>query len=303
MVTVRVIGFRHQRTLAKSVRLEGVGLVTGARVRLRFLPAPTNTGVVFRRIDQPTSLPIPAVVASVTGTQRRTTLGPLQQCVTLVEHLLAALAGLRVDNCLVELDGPEPPGLDGSAAGYVAAIRGAGVVLQHSRRPILAVTVPVLASSGGATIGLYPGNDSQLRVSYLLDYGTFGVIPRQVFTLDVTPGEFVRQIANCRTFVTEAEASALRAQGIGQHLTPADLIVFGPSGPIANRLRFADEPARHKVLDLIGDLSLCGFDLAGHLVAYRSGHALNVELACRLVAQATLQARHSDQRPFVNRAA
>lgn len=301
--TVRVIGFRHQRTLAESIQLEGVGLVTGARVRLRFRPAPAETGVVFRRTDQPTALPIPAVVASVTGTQRRTTLGPVQQCVTLVEHLLAALAGLRVDNCVVELDGPEPPGLDGSAAGFATAIQQAGVVLQPARRPILSATAPVLVATTGATIGLYPADGPQLRVSYVLDYGAFGVIPRQVFTLDLTPGEFLRQVAHCRTFVTLAEATALRAQGVGQHLTPADLVVFGPNGPIANRLRFADEPARHKVLDLIGDLSLCGFDLAGHVVAYRSGHALNVELACRLVALATGLARPSDHRSRLNRAA
>jgi UDP-3-O-acyl-N-acetylglucosamine deacetylase len=122
----------------------------------------------------------------------------------------------------------------------------------------------------------------ELRISYLLDYGTVGPIPRQSCTLNVNPGEFVPGVAGCRTFVTEAEAEALRAQGIGKHLTPADLLVFGPRGVIDNRLRFANEPARHKILDLVGDLALCGFDLAGHAVAYRSGHALNVELARRL---------------------
>ncbi|MBY0512725.1 MAG: UDP-3-O-acyl-N-acetylglucosamine deacetylase, partial [Gemmataceae bacterium] len=108
----------------------------------------------------------------------------------------------------------------------------------------------------------------------------------QLHTLDVRPETFVRDVAACRTFLTEPEALGLRAQGVGVHLTAAELLVFGDRGPIDNRLRFADEPARHKVLDLIGDLSLCGFDLAGHVVAYRSGHALNVELARRLVARA-----------------
>jgi UDP-3-O-[3-hydroxymyristoyl] N-acetylglucosamine deacetylase len=159
-----------------------------------------------------------------------------------------------------------------------------GIVNQTASRPIYTPTAPVVVSRGGATIGLHPTTDSELRASYLLDYGVFARIPRQTYTLDVRPGEFAREVAPCRTFVTAAEAEALRAQGIGKHLTPTDLVVFGERGPIHNRLRFADEPARHKVLDLIGDLALCGFDLAGHVVAYRSGHALNVELARQLRA-------------------
>ncbi|MBY0460409.1 MAG: UDP-3-O-acyl-N-acetylglucosamine deacetylase, partial [Gemmataceae bacterium] len=119
---VRVISYRHQRTLARPAHLEGVGFVTGARVHLNFLPAAPDTGIVFRRTDLRGAPPVPASAARVSGTHRRTTLGPAQASITLVEHALAALAGLRIDNCVVELDGPEPPGLDGSAAGFVGAI-------------------------------------------------------------------------------------------------------------------------------------------------------------------------------------
>lgn len=283
---MRVIGHRYQRTLAAPAEVRGVGFVTGAAVRARFLPAPADTGVVFRRADLPGSLPIPARTDQVTGTQRRTTLGPPDRGITLVEHLLATLAGLRVDNCVIELDGPEPPGLDGSAAGFVDAIHGAGVVLQAARRAVWAVDEPVIVAAGGATIGLHPADGPGLRVSYILDYGYNAPIPRQSHTVDVRPESFAREVAGCRTFLTEPEAQALRAQGVGLHLTAADLLVFGRRGPIDNRPRFADEPARHKVLDMIGDLALCGFDLAGHVVAYRSGHALNVELARRLTAAA-----------------
>lgn len=283
---MRVIGHRYQRTLAAPAEVKGAGFITGARVRARLLPAPADAGVVFRRADLPGSPSIPARADQVTGTQRRTTLGPPGQGITLVEHLLAALAGLRVDNCLVELDGPEPPGLDGSAAGFVAAIQSAGVVLQTARRAVWAVSEPVIASAGGATIGLHPSDAPGLRVSYILDYGLLAPIARQAHTVEVRPESFVREVASCRTFLTEPEAQALRAQGVGLHLTPADLLVFGRRGPIDNRPRFADEPARHKVLDMIGDLALCGFDLAGHVVAYRSGHALNVELVRQLTAAA-----------------
>lgn len=281
-----MIGYRPQRTLAGETAVGGVGFVTGARVRVRLCPAAEGTGVVFRRTDRANSPLIPAHASLVTDTRRRTTLGPPDCGVTLVEHLLAALAGLRVDNCEIRIDGPEPPGLDGSSAGFVAAIERAGVVEQGGRRPVWAVTEPVVVSAGGATASLHPATDGGLRVSYLLDYGAFGPIPRQAFTLDARPAEFAREVAACRTFVTEAEAEAFRAGGFARHLTTADLLVYGANGPIDNRPRFADEPARHKVLDAVGDLALCGFDLAGHVVGYRSGHALNVELARTLVALA-----------------
>ena len=283
---VRVIGYRYQRTLAAPVEIGGIGFISGVRVRARFLPAPVDAGVVFRRIDLPGRPVVPARATHVTGTQRRTTIGPTPAGITLVEHLMASVAGLRIDNCIVELDGPEPPGLDGSAAGFVDALLGAGVVVQTARRAVYGVSAPLVISSMGATIALHPSEANGLRVSYLLDYGLTAPIPRQGFTVDLNPENFVREVALCRTFLTEAEARELRAQGVGAHVTPADVLVFGPHGPIGNRLRFADEPARHKVLDLIGDLALCGFDLAGHLVAYRSGHALNADLARRLTTLA-----------------
>jgi len=280
---VRVIGYRHQRTLAAPTEIEGVGFITGVRVRVRLHPAAVNTGLVFCRTDTTSASRILAHTNFVTGTQRRTTLGPPACNVTLVEHLLATLAGLRVDNCAIEINGPEPPGLDGSANGYVDAVMDVGIVEQPGRRPIWSVPAPITVAVAGATISLHPATETtNLRISYLLDYGAIGPIPRQSWTLDVRPDAFVREVAGCRTFVTDLEAEALRAQGVGKHLTPADLLVFGSRGVIDNHLRFANEPARHKILDLIGDLALCGFDVAGHVVAYRSGHALNVELARRL---------------------
>ncbi len=279
---MRVIGYRYQRTLARPAEVGGVGFISGLRVLARFHPAPPDSGISFHRTDFPTATVIPARADRVTGTQRRTTLGPPDIGVTLAEHVLAALAGLRIDNCIVELDGPEPPGLDGSAAGFVAALSAAGAIEQPARRPICSVAEPVILSGAGVSIALHPPAwpmDRELRMSYRLDYGPLAPIPPQTFTTSISPGSFASEIAPCRTFLTEAEALALRAQGIGRHLRAADLLVFGSHGPLDNRTRFADEPARHKVLDLIGDLALCECDLAGHVVAHRSGHALNVELA------------------------
>ena len=259
--------------------MRGVGFLTGAGVRLQFLPAPPDTGIVFRRVDQRPPCEIPARVAHVTGTHRRTTLGRPPAQVTLVEHVLAALAGLRIDNCLIELDASEPPGLDGSARAFVEALLHAGIELLHARRAAWTVSAPVMVSSNGSTLALHPGPTDALKLTYFLDYGPGSSIGRQCHTQLLTVGSFATELAGCRTFLLEAEAMEFRRQGLGRRTTTADLLVLGPRGPIGNRLRFADELARHKVLDIIGDLALLGHDLRGHLVAYRSGHPLNVELA------------------------
>jgi UDP-3-O-acyl N-acetylglucosamine deacetylase len=281
---VRVIGSRSQRTLAAPAEMPGIGFITGTPVRVRLLPAPANAGIVFRRTDLPGSPAVPAHISQVSNTERRTTIGPSATAITLTEHLLAALAGLRIDNCTIELEGSEPPGLDGSAGGFVDLLWRTGAVVQSAPRPILTTERTLIASHGDATIALHPAEAPGLRATYILDYGLHAPIPRQTYTVNVTPENFAAEVARCRTFTTEAEARAFQAQGVAPHLSAAEVVVFGPRGPINNRLRFADEPARHKVLDLLGDLALCGFDLAGHLVAYRSGHTLNVELARQLAA-------------------
>ena len=271
-------GYRWQRSIRESAEVHGVGFLTGAMVRLRFLPAPPSTGVVFVRTDLRPRVFVPARIDQVTGTQRRTTLGEPPGHVGLVEHVLAALAGLRIDNCYVELNAPEPPGLDGSARRFVDALCKAQPVLQPIHREISSVEMPVVVSREGATLAVHPLEKDELRISYILDYGTNSPIGWQVHTETLTPDGFASEIAGCRTFILESEAVELRRQGLGARTTAADLLVFGKHGPIDNALRFANEPARHKILDIVGDLSLLGCDLRGHVIAYRSGHPLNVEL-------------------------
>lgn len=274
--------YRSQRTIARPAEVQGVGFLTGASVQLRFIPAPPDTGCVFVRTDLPLRVHVPATTEMVTGTQRRTTLGRPPAQVMLVEHCLAALAGLKIDNCYIELNAPEPPGLDGSSAGFVAALQQAGAVTQPARRAVWAPRHKMSVDAGGATLTLYPpepGDGSALRISYTLDYGLGSSIDRQSHLQILTPERFAGEVAGCRTFLLEAEAHEFRRQGLGSTLSLGDLLVFGPRGPIENRLRFANEPARHKILDIVGDLALLGADLCGHLVAYRSGHPLNVRLA------------------------
>ena len=160
---------------------------------MRFVPAPPDTGCIFVRTDLRLRVHVPATAAMVTGTQRRTTLGRTPSQVMLVEHCLAALAGLRIDNCYVELDGSEPPGLDGSAAGFVAVLNDAGAVPQAARRPVWAARRTMTVAAGGATLTLYPpepGDHESLRISYLLDYGLGSPIDRQSHTQIMTPERF-----------------------------------------------------------------------------------------------------------------
>ncbi len=275
---MRKLGVRQQRTIRTAATLEGPGLLSGRHVRLRFRPAPAHTGHVFVRVDLPTPAIIPARPALVTDTHRRTTLGLLPHGVTLVEHVLSALNGLRIDNCYIELDGPEPPGLDGSSWSFVEVLRSAGVVTQRAHRGIWTVRSATTVQKGKASIAIHPAEHDELRISYVLDYGPDSPIERQKHTQLVTPESYVRDLAPCRTFVLESEAIELHRLGVGLHLTPADVLVFGPKGVVDNVPRFDNEPARHKVLDILGDVALFGRDLRGHLVACRSGHPLNAEL-------------------------
>jgi len=277
--------YRYQRTIKRPVQVQGTGYVTGAAVRLRFVPAPPATGLVFVRTDLGPQALLPATAQRVTGTNRRTTLGSPPLTVTIVEHVLAALAGMRIDNCFVELNAPEPPGLDGSALAFVKVLRQAGTILQPARRATWSVDSTMLVQHQGATLTVHPEPGDQLRISYFLDYGLHSPIARQSHTIVVTPESFADGVAPCRTFLHEEEAHELQRQGIGLNTTVKDLLVFGRRGPLETQLRFANEPARHKVLDLIGDLALLGCDLRGRVVAYRSGHPLNVELVSKLVSQ------------------
>jgi UDP-3-O-acyl N-acetylglucosamine deacetylase len=288
---VRRHSYRYQRTLARPAEMRGTGLLTGAVVRLRFVPAPPSAGVVFVRTDLHPVVEIPARVHQVAATQRRTTLGSGSAQVALVEHVLAALAGLRIDNCLVEINAAEPPGFDGSAQPFVDALQQAGAALQPARRTIWSAESTLVVARDGATLTLHPAVRDELTITYLLDYGLGSPIGRQTHTERITPQSFANQLAACRTFILESEAIELRRQGLGTQTTTTDLLVFGPHGPIDNCLRYANEPARHKILDLVGDLSLFDHDLRGHLVAYRSGHHLNIELVRLLTGQLENAAR------------
>jgi UDP-3-O-acyl N-acetylglucosamine deacetylase len=275
---------RRQRTVARPVEVRGVGFLTGADVRLCFRPATPDTGIAFIRTDLNPAVRIPARLEHVVGTQRRTTLGIGTTQVALVEHVMAALAGFRIDNCLVELNAAEPPGLDGSSGAFTRALYEAGAEVQQAWRSVWGVKELVTVASGNASMSLEPGRPDEFRISYFLDYGIDSPIGRQNYSSVITPETFANDLANCRTFLLEYEALELRRQGYGTRVTTADLLVIGTDGPINNRFRHANEMARHKMLDVVGDMSLLGGDLCGHLVACRSGHPLNMTMLQAMTA-------------------
>jgi UDP-3-O-[3-hydroxymyristoyl] N-acetylglucosamine deacetylase/3-hydroxyacyl-[acyl-carrier-protein] dehydratase len=277
---------RKQRTIGKEVVSRGVSFLSGVDVALRFRPATAETGLVFVRTDLAGQPAVPALVRHVVPRQRRTTLQNGDAVVEMVEHVLAALAGLHVDNCVIEIDAAETPGCDGSSQPFVEAIQSAGIVEQSAPRQVLAIDRPIAIRDGRSTLAALPGDGGHLSLSYNLDYGRQSPIGSQSFFLDVTPETFRADLAPCRTFLLSEEAVALRQAGIGTRTAPTDLLVFGPEGPIDNSLRFPDECARHKMLDMVGDLALLGKDLAGQIIAYRSGHQHNAELVRRLLEAA-----------------
>jgi UDP-3-O-[3-hydroxymyristoyl] N-acetylglucosamine deacetylase/3-hydroxyacyl-[acyl-carrier-protein] dehydratase len=276
---------RRQKTIARETEVRGVGFLTGADVCLRFRPAAADSGITFVRADLPGRPKIPAHISRVVPRQRRTAIQEGEAVVELVEHVMAALSGLHIDNCEVELDAPETPGCDGSSLAFVEAVSEAGVVEQERPRAMLAIDRPITVRDGKATLTAYPGDGERLVLTYNLDYGPKTPIGAQSRFVEVSPESFRQELATSRTFLLEAEAKALRDAGIGRRTTEADLLVFGPAGPINNELRFPDEPVRHKILDMMGDLALLGKDIAGHVVAHRSGHQLNAELVRELVRQ------------------
>jgi len=273
---------RRQQTINEPVLISGRGLFTGEPVEARFRPAPANTGIVFLRCDQEQPIRIPALVSNVSKRARRTSLRNGTVTIETVEHCLSACAGLGIDNLEIELDGNELPGLDGSGLPYYERLQACGVCPQEAERKLCQILKPVQVEEGDAKVVAFPGPADRLHVIYELDYPDNKAIGHQLYKFELTPENYLRQIAPARTFLLDEEVEQFRSAGLGRHLTYKDVLVFGPQGPIDNELRFPDECVRHKILDLLGDLMLLGEFIAGTVYACKSGHSLNHELVRRI---------------------
>ena len=272
-----------QRTLRRQTSCTGIGLHSGNKVTLSLKPAPADYGIRFQRTDLG-GLEIPATITHLGGMQQYQT-GLMREAVSVetVEHLLAALTALGVDNAVVELNHPEVPIMDGSAAPFVHMIlNAAGVKKLTTPKRYLKVLRPISLAQGEKRISLYPSEG--LKVTYSISFD-HPLLRHQSRTMKITEESFVEDIAPARTFGFLKEVEMLRQRGLALGGSLDNAIVLGETGVLNNTLRFEDEFVRHKILDAIGDLSLVGHPVIGHLVAHRGGHALHTAFAARILEE------------------
>lgn len=277
---------KFQKTIKSQVSTKGVGLHSGKAVTVVFKPSMPNTGVNFVRVDLPEKTIVKAHVSKLvdlTKSPRRTTVSQDNAEIQTIEHFMAALSGLGIDNIIVEINGDEMPGLDGSASDYVDLLLKAGIEPQEdSPREEFKVTEPLWIEEGSVSIVVLPADD--FKISYTLSY-KHPMLHSQHVTLTFSEGIFKTDIASARTFCLESEAQALLSQGMGKGANYTNTLVIGDKGVIKNELRFPDEFTRHKVLDLLGDLYLLGMPLKAHVIAIKSGHAANLKLCQKIYQQ------------------
>ena len=275
---------KQEQTIRASVECKGVGLHSGAPVQLRILPAPSGTGIVFRRIDLD-NFEIEATGRNVARVSYATSLMKKGVLISTTEHLLSAFIGTGIDNAIVELDNLELPILDGSARPFVDMIQRAGIRKQRRLRSYMRIRREIELREGDKFIAVYPADT--YSVSYTIDF-PHRLIGRETFRVDLTDGNFLREIAPARTFGFLHQADAMRQQGLIRGASTENAIVLTPEGLMNPPLRYADEFVRHKVLDLIGDLALVGKQILGNIVADRAGHAMHTALVSRLLRDKSL---------------
>ncbi|MCD4830644.1 MAG: UDP-3-O-acyl-N-acetylglucosamine deacetylase [Anaerohalosphaeraceae bacterium] len=277
---------KPQKTIAEETGLAGKGMFGGVEAKVLFRPGPADTGIVFVRTDLDVPVKIPAVITNVTERARRTALQKGSASVETIEHCMAAINALEIDNLIIEVQGPEMPGFDGGSGEYFKALKKVGFTEQASAKKEFVISEEISISEGGSYIYALPYDGDGLQITYEMDYTKHTGVGKQLFSCELTTDYFEQNLAPARTFLLEAEAKQFQASGIGTHLSPKEILVISSDGPIKNSFRFPDECVRHKIVDLIGDLGLAGRRIKGRIVAYKSGHRLNQKLAAKIFEQA-----------------
>jgi UDP-3-O-[3-hydroxymyristoyl] N-acetylglucosamine deacetylase len=271
-----------QTTLKRSVEIAGIGLHTGCQITMKLRPATSGTGIVFHRIDGPLPVSIEAVSANVVDTRMATVIGRDGVSVSTIEHLMAALSACGIDNLHIDIDGPEVPVMDGSAATFVAHLQQAGIRQLERRRKYLAVRKPITLVEGDKRVSIIPSRF--FRVTFDIDFA-HASIGQQHRTIKVSEASFRTEIASARTFGFYREVEYLKANGLARGGSLENAVVIGDEGILnPEGLRFNDEFVRHKILDAVGDFSLAGHPILGHVKAVKSGHDLNHKLVEQLLA-------------------
>jgi UDP-3-O-[3-hydroxymyristoyl] N-acetylglucosamine deacetylase len=275
---------KPEQTICRPVECSGVGLHSGAMVRMRILPAPAGCGVVFRRTDLD-GFEIEAVSRNVARVSYATSLMKKGVFISTTEHVLSALMGCGIDNAILELDNLEVPILDGSAQPFVEAISKAGVKRQRRARTYLRITQELELREGNKFIGVYPCE--KYSVAYTINF-PHPLIGKETYRVDLSNGNYINEIAPARTFGSREDEAAMRHMGLIRGAARENCIVLTRSGMENPPLRYSDEFVRHKILDLIGDLALLGKRILGSVVADRAGHAMHTALVSRILRDRTL---------------
>jgi UDP-3-O-[3-hydroxymyristoyl] N-acetylglucosamine deacetylase len=284
---------RHEQTIRAAVECKGIGLHSGAPVQLRILPATSGAGIIFRRTDLD-DFEVEATGRNLARVSYATSVMKKGVLISTTEHLLSAFVGTGIDNAIVELDNLELPILDGSARPFVDMIQRAGIRKQRRARSYMRIRRELELREGNKFIAIYPADS--YSVSYTIDF-PHALIGRETFRVDLSDGNFLREIAPARTFGFLHEADAMRQQGLIRGASTENAIVLTPEGLMNPPLRYPDEFVRHKVLDLIGDLALVGKQILGSIVADRAGHAMHTALVSRLLRDKTLWEETSVEGP------
>ena len=289
---------RNEHTIAVSCEVSGRGYWSGKEVRVIVHPAALGTGVRLIRSDLPAIPVCEALVSRRYDASLRTNLANGEAKFQMVEHLMAALYALEIDNCICEINAEELPSLDGSSFEFVEQLGSAGLIVQAAPRQQLIIRDRYRIGTMDGWVEAVPAHAGESYFEYQLSFDDQTPIAPQAFGLELTPDRFIREVASARTFVTKAQADQIRESGLAAHVTNQDLLVIGPEGPVENKYRFRNECARHKTLDLIGDLSLAGVDLIGRFTSFRGGHNLNGQMASQL-AELAAQGQHDTQSAFL----
>lgn len=275
-----------QRTIKNQAAISGVGLHTGNKVNLVFKPATVNSGIQFARSDIKDKPLIKADyqhLLALNRTLRRTSLGIASEIeIQTIEHLMAAIAGLAIDNLFIEIDNNEIPGMDGSGLEFLNALKGAGIIEQDAPRKFFSLKEPICVEEDSCLIVALPASDYSIRYTLSFDHP---LLRAQYMELAITQDNFEKELASARTFCLQAEAQGLQSQGLGKGANYQNTLVVGEKEVIKNTLRFQDEFVRHKILDLMGDLSLLGVPLKAKIIAVKSGHSLNLKLLHKIQQQ------------------
>jgi len=272
----------YQRTVARPISFTGIGLHLGKKVNVTIRPAEVDTGIVFLRTDLPDPIEIKADVANVIHTKFATTLGSNGAKISTVEHLLAAFIGLGIDNARIDIDSPEVPIMDGSASPFVYLLRSVGKKVQNKPKRFLVIRRPIKVCDGDKSAVLAPFKG--LKITYTVDFNHH-IIANQSYDMEFSNGNFEREICRARTFGFLKDVEVLKANGLAKGGSLDNTIVLGDFRVLnKDGLRFPDEFVRHKILDSIGDLSLLGVPVVGHLIAHKSGHSLNHRLIKKVLS-------------------